>query len=66
MRIDIPTGGKPIKDKDIKALYILDYAMSLSSDRMLRANLNFAIGKWKNKIDLDYAEKEKHSLFARD
>ena len=65
MRIEIKTGGLPIKDKDIKVLYILDYAMQISSDRMLKANLKFAISKWKKKIDLDYTDKKKHSLFAR-
>ncbi len=50
MRINIPTNGKPVKDPDIKALYILDYAMNLSTDKMLKANLEFAIGKWKKKL----------------
>ena len=51
MRIEIKTNGKPIKDPDIKALYVLDYAMQLSTDRMLKANLEFAISKWKKKLD---------------
>lgn len=51
MRIEISTSGKPIKDPDIRALFILDYAMQLSTDRMLKANLEFAISKWKKKLD---------------
>ena len=51
MRIEIKTGKKPIKDRDIKALYVLDYAMQLSTDTMLKANLEFVISKWKNKLD---------------
>lgn len=50
MRIEIPTGKKPVKDKDIKVLYILDYAMKLSSDRMLKANLEFVISKHKKRL----------------
>lgn len=51
MRINITTNGKPIKDPDIKALYVLDYAMQLSTDKMLKANLEFVISKWKNKLN---------------
>lgn len=51
MRIEIKAGSKPIRDNDIKALYVLDYAMRLSSDRMLLANLEFAISKYKNKLE---------------
>lgn len=52
MRINISTGGKPIYDRDIKALYILGYALQLSTDRMVNANLKFAIENY-------YAKKEK-------
>lgn len=62
MRVEIKTGGKPIKDKDIKALYVLDYAMQLSSDTMLKANLEFAISKWKKK--LDEGERKRFKKFA--
>lgn len=48
MRINIKTKGK-IKDKDIKALYILNHAMEISSDKMRRANLEFVLSKWKIK-----------------
>jgi hypothetical protein len=50
MRINIKTGGKPIKDKDIKALYILNYAMQISTDKMLKANLDFVLSKWMPRI----------------
>jgi len=46
MRVDIKTKG-PVKDNDVKALYLLQKAMQISSDRMRRANLNFIISKWK-------------------
>ncbi len=51
MRVEIKTAGKPIRDPDIKALFILDYAMQISTDRMLKANLEFAINKWAKKIN---------------
>ncbi len=51
MRINIPTNGKPIKDPDVRAIFILDYAMRISTDKMLKANLEFAVSKWKKKIE---------------
>lgn len=50
MRIEINTGKKPVKDPDIKALYIMDYAMKLSTDKMLKANIDFILSKWKRKL----------------
>lgn len=50
MRINIPTKGKRITDKDVRAIFILDYAMQISTDRMLKANLEYAISKWHKKI----------------
>lgn len=44
MRVEIKTSGK-IKDKDIKALYLIREAMKISSPRMIEANLKFALGK---------------------
>lgn len=52
MRIEIKTGGKPVKDPDIRALYLLDAALQMSTDRMLNANLKFAIDKY-------YSDKKK-------
>lgn len=49
MRIEIPTGGKAVKDPDIKAIYLLDKAMQISTDKMLKANLDFAIAKYHKK-----------------
>lgn len=46
MRIEIKTKGK-VKDNDIKALYLLQKAMEISSDRMRQANLKFITSKWK-------------------
>jgi hypothetical protein len=45
MRVEIKT-GKPIKDNDLKALYLLQKAMEISSDRMRKANIEFIISKW--------------------
>ena len=42
MRIEIKT-KEPIKDNDIKALYLIKYAMLISSERMKLANLQFAL-----------------------
>jgi hypothetical protein len=46
MRVEIKT-GKPIKDNDLKALYLLQKAMEISSDRMRKANIEFIVSKWK-------------------
>ena len=46
MRINIPTGRKKIKDPDILALYILEYALKMSTDKMVKANVEFAISKY--------------------
>lgn len=40
MRIEIKTNG-PIRDNDIKALYLIREAMKISTPRMLEANLKF-------------------------
>jgi hypothetical protein len=45
MRIEIKT-KTPVKDNDIKALYLLQKAMEISTPRMRKANLNFIISKW--------------------
>lgn len=49
MRIEIKTGGKPVKDKDLKAVYLINAALKMSSDRMRQANLDFAIGSFNAK-----------------
>ena len=45
MRIEIKTDD-PVKDVDLKALFILHYALLISSKRMRQANLNFILDKW--------------------
>lgn len=40
MRIEIKT-KTPVKDNDIKALYLIKEAMKISTPRMLNANLKF-------------------------
>lgn len=48
MRIEIKT-KTPVKDKDIKALYLLKEALKMSSPRMLDANLKFCgLGRIKS------------------
>ena len=41
MRIQIDTHGKPITDKDVRALYIILYALDNSTPRMKEANLQY-------------------------
>ena len=48
MRVDIKTNG-PVKDNDIKALYLLREALRISTPRMVEANLKFAIESFKSK-----------------
>lgn len=42
MRVDIKTNGR-IKDPDIRALYLLKAALEMSTGRMVKANLKFAV-----------------------
>jgi hypothetical protein len=46
MRVEIKTKGA-VKDNDIKALYLIEEAMKLSSGRMRKANLQFVASKYK-------------------
>lgn len=46
MRIEIKTKG-PVKDNDVKALYLLEEAMRISSNHMKKANLRFIASKHK-------------------
>lgn len=48
MRVDIKTKGR-IKDRDIKALYLINAALKMSTPRMIDANLRFAIESFKTK-----------------
>jgi len=41
MRIEINTNGKPVTDVDIRALYLLAYALDKSSPRMMIYNLKY-------------------------
>jgi hypothetical protein len=50
MRLDIKTKG-PVKDKDVKALYILSAALNLSTPRMRKANLDFVLAKYGMKAE---------------
>lgn len=44
MRIEIKTKGR-VKDPDIKALYLMNEAMKISTERMRQANLDFINSK---------------------
>jgi hypothetical protein len=46
MRVEIKTNG-PVKDNDIKALYLIEQAMKISSPRMRKANIEFVASKYK-------------------
>lgn len=46
MRIEIKTNG-PVKDNDVKALYLINEAMKISTPRMRKANLKFVADKHK-------------------
>lgn len=46
MRIEIKTNG-PVKDNDIRALYLIKEAMRISSPHMVKTNLNFVLGREK-------------------
>jgi hypothetical protein len=46
MRIEIKTKG-PVKDNDIRALYLIREALRISTPRMVDANLKFAIESFK-------------------
>jgi hypothetical protein len=48
MRIEIKTNG-PVKDKDVRALYLIKHALEMSTPRMVDANLKFAIGSFNAK-----------------
>lgn len=49
MRVNIKTGDKPIKDPDIKAFYLLQHAMEISTDKMRKANIELILSKWNLK-----------------
>lgn len=46
IRIIVP---EDVKDKDLKALYVLESAMKMSTPKMRKANIDFIIKKWKVK-----------------
>lgn len=45
MRVEIKTKGKPITDKDVRALYIIGYGLNESSSDMKLENLKFFVDK---------------------
>ncbi len=56
MRIEIKTKGR-VKDEDIKAVFLLKHAMKISTPRMRKANIKFALHKeLKELIEEDIME----------
>lgn len=49
MRIEIKT-PKPVRDRDMKALYLINLAMKLSTPRMRKANARFVLDKYGIKV----------------
>lgn len=49
MRINIKTKAR-IKDKEIKALYVISAGMKLVSPRMIKPTLEFIVGRYGYKI----------------
>lgn len=49
MRINIKIKGKKIKDRDIKALYIIRYALESIEPRMIKPTLDFFNNRHGNK-----------------
>lgn len=45
MRIEIKT-KHAVKDNNIKALYLIEEAMKISTPRMRKANIEFVRSKW--------------------
>lgn len=46
--------GEDVKDPDLKAIYLINEALELSTPRMVRSNLEFVFGskRWSNKYNL--------------
>ena len=45
MRIEINTKGKPVSDKDVRALYIIAHALDNSTNRMKVENIRFFVDR---------------------
>jgi hypothetical protein len=45
MRIEINTNGKPVTDKDVRAIYEIAHALDNSTPRMKLVNLRFFVDK---------------------
>jgi len=61
MRIDINTNG-PVKDPDVKAIYLLKKALEISTPRMVDVNLKFAIESFKSKNNEKTANRNKRTI----
>ena len=50
MRIEINTGKKPVTDPDIRALYLLVFALDKSTPNMRKTNLDFVASRMGYKL----------------
>jgi hypothetical protein len=55
MRIEINTNGKKVTDPDIKALYVLVYALDNSTPKMKVANLQYVADRLGYKLVKAYS-----------
>jgi len=51
MRIDINTNGR-VKDKDIRAMFIIGYAFTIMSERMRLATLQFFADRYGYTVEV--------------
>jgi hypothetical protein len=58
MRIEIKT-NKPIRDPDIRAIYLINQAMKISSPRMRQANLDLVLNRDWHEFDAKIKEQQK-------
>jgi hypothetical protein len=61
MRIDIKTKS-PVKDNDIKALYLIRKALEISSPHMIDANVKFSIESFTTRRK-EYGRKKQDKLW---
>jgi hypothetical protein len=46
MKFEIKIDGRSVKDKDLRALYLIAFGARLSTERMRKANLEFIVGSF--------------------
>ena len=58
MRIEIKTAA-PVRDDDVRALYLIKKAMEISTPRMRQANLDFVLNRDWTEFDAQNRERAK-------